>query len=145
MKIVRKGELTNEQLTAIEYLSMPRNGGRSLEEISAEIGISVRTLYDWRSSEVFAVEVRRRTMQRVAEHLPAVMDTLTRKAMEGSSIRAVETWLKAQGLLSAEMVIRPAALEDDRSNESIEAEIERLKIELGEIDNNEEEIDNEQD
>ncbi|OXM82499.1 phBC6A51 family helix-turn-helix protein [Paenibacillus rigui] len=141
MKIVRKGELTHEQLTAIEYLSLPRNGGRSLEDIASECGISVRTLYDWRSSELFAAEVRRRTMQRVAEHLPAVMDTLTRKAMEGSSIRAVETWLKAQGMLSAEMVIRPAAPEDDRSNESIEAEIERLRLELGEIEDNEEEIE----
>ena len=120
-------DLTPEQRIAVEYLSQPKNGGKTLAEIAEMCGVSERQLYRWRIDPVFAKQVRERTLNNVALHLPQVLDTLTERAVSGSSIKAIEVWLRANGLLTPEVQVTPVQPKDDRSRESLEASIAELE------------------
>lgn len=135
--VSRTEPLSAEMMLAAHWLALPKNGGRTLEDIAQEAGVSVRQLYTWRLEHVqFQEYVRQLTMANVSQHLPDIMDALTEKAKEGHSIRAVETWLKAQGMLQPEMIVRPGPPVEDRSDAAIEADIERLKAKLADFDDN---------
>ncbi|WP_336791179.1 phBC6A51 family helix-turn-helix protein [Paenibacillus sp. MMO-177] len=132
-----RGDLSATQLAVAEYLSMPGRGGMTYEQLAEKHGISLRCLYDWRQNYWFAEHVRQRTMEKVIEHLPDVMEGLTRQALEGKSIKAVDVWLRANGLMNQEMTIRPGPPAEDRSEAAIRADIERMRRELGFTDNDE--------
>lgn len=134
MKLVRiNGELTPEQQIAVEYLSQPKNGGLSLGEVAKKCGVSERQLYRWRIDPVFAEIVKKRTMNNVAMHLPAVMDSLTERALNGTSVKAIEVWLRANGLLHNEVHVSPVQPKDDRSTETLLAELEVLEAEYNRL------------
>ena len=140
MQIAQYGDdgLSPEQLIAAEILATPGRAGMTMEELADHVGTTARTLNRWRRTPDFAEYVKRRTMENVVEHLPEVMATLTEKAKSGSSIKAIEVWLRANGMMQPEMIVRPAAPEIDRSNDAIEREIDDLRRQLEELD----ELDN---
>ncbi|XEC93393.1 phBC6A51 family helix-turn-helix protein [Paenibacillus tarimensis] len=145
MKLIKHGELTSEQLHAIEYLALPKRGNMSYEEIAAAIGVSSKSLQRWRKEPIFQEAVRRRSLELMGERLPDVLASMVDRAVNGSGKHA-ELVLKSLGILKDQHVVeaRPYDPEDDpRSNANIEREIERLSAELKamgiDIDNNEEE------
>lgn len=141
--------LSPEQEIAAEILASPGRAGMTLDDLAAHVGTSTRTINRWRRDPRFSECVKQRTMQNVMDHLPDVLDSLTTKAKRGDSVKAQEVWLRTMGIMNPEFIIRPAAPENDRSDAAIEAEIDRLRREMGEIDDNnvhkyKEEIDDEQ-
>lgn len=140
-KLVKYGELTSQQLTAIEYLLAKRGSNIKYTEISEAVGVSVKTLERWRKLPEFQAEQRRRSIEIMGDSLPLVLDTLTRKAIGGNN-KSIEIFLKSIGILRSELDITARAVSDDedrRSNQAIEAEIDRLRQELGLDDNDDSE------
>lgn len=133
--------LSPEQQLAAEILATPGRAGMTIEQIADHVGTSARTVHRWRQDPLFVEYVKQRTMQNVMEHLPDVLGSLTEKAKRGDSVKAQEVWLKTMGVMTQEFTVRPAAPQEDRSDEAIELEIRRLQIELGEI--TEEDLTNE--
>ena len=132
-KLVKYGELTSQQLTAIEFLLAKRGSNIKYTEISEAVGVSVKTLERWRKLPEFQAEQRRRSIEIMGDSLPLVLDTLTRKAIGGNN-KSIEIFLKSIGILRSELDITARAVSDDedrRSNQAIEAEIDRLRQELG--------------
>lgn len=130
--------LTPTQVIAAELLSQPGRGGFTMEQVAERANTSARSLARWRREPAFVEYVRRRTMENVMEALPDVLNTLTEKAKSGSSIKSIEVWARIAGLYQPELIVRPAPAED-RSTASIEASIERLSAELGDLENDQEE------
>lgn len=123
--------LSPEQLTVAEILSTPGRGGLTLDDIAGQVGTSTRTINRWRNDPVMIAYIKRRSMENVVQHLPDVLETLSEKAKSGSSIKAIEVYLKASGLLNPDLVVRPAPIEDHRSEEALDRDIARLKQQLG--------------
>lgn len=103
-KLIKYGELTTQQHLAIEPLLMKRGANMTYAQIAEEIGVSTKTLERWRRLPEFQVELRRRSIETMAEALPSVVSTLTRKAMEGNN-KSIELYLKTLGLLRQEFDI----------------------------------------
>lgn len=133
-QITQYGEdkaLSPEMQIAGEILASPGRGGMTIEQIAEHVGTSARTVHRWRQDPAFMEYVKQRTMQNVMENLPDVLESLTEKAKRGDSVKAAEVWLKTMGVMKQEFTVRPAAPQEDRSDAAIEAEIERLRLELG--------------
>jgi transposase-like protein len=128
-------EFTFEQLKAIEYLALPKRGGKMLKEIAEEIGISERQLRRWRRDERFLAEVRRRSMQLMSESLPDVNQILMEQIMKTGSAKHLELFYRTQGLLKDTQHLEVSQVVDRRSNEAIQEEIEELRRMLNEDDN----------
>ncbi|WP_375670109.1 phBC6A51 family helix-turn-helix protein, partial [Bartonella sp. CL29QHWL] len=106
MQITQYGDddgLSPEQRIAAEIIATPGRAGMTLEQISEHVGTTARTLNRWRQQPAFIAYVKKRTMENTVEHLPDVMDTLVRKAKEGSSIKSIEVYLRATGLLNPDV------------------------------------------
>lgn len=124
------GQLSAEQLVVAEYLATPGRGGKTMEQVAAEVGVSARTIQRWRMDPAFNRYVQQRTLAIVGERLPEVVSVVADRAILGSGKHA-ELFLKMSGLLKDHHVLQPAPSEE-RDNAAIEASIEELRRELGE-------------
>ncbi|TVY00999.1 phBC6A51 family helix-turn-helix protein [Paenibacillus cremeus] len=125
--------LSAEQLYVAEILATPGRASMTLEEIGDAVGVSPRTISRWRAQPEFARYVQARTVAIVGERLPEIMHVVADRAEKGSAKHA-ELIFKSLGLLKDHLTVQPQMPDDDRSDASIEAEIERLRKELGELD-----------
>lgn len=100
-KLRKHGELTAQQLVAIEFLIVKRGSNMTYGEIAEVAGVSVKTLERWRKFPDFQNELRRRALETMGEALPQVLKTLTGKALEGNN-KSIELFLKALGILKGE-------------------------------------------
>lgn len=133
-KLRKYGELTAQQLVAIEFLIVKRGSNMTYGEIAEVAGVSVKTLERWRKFPDFQNELRRRALETMGEALPQVLETLTGKALEGNN-KSIELFLKALGILSGDYDINTRPVEEaDRSNEALEADIAKLELELAEFE-----------
>jgi transposase-like protein len=122
--------LKPEQLEAVKYLAQPKQGGLSHEQIAEKVGVTRQTLYRWRQDLKFNDEIKREINRNTLTHIPDVMNTLIKKAIEGDN-KASELLLKAQSMLNNVVEI------EDRKNpqkeqstdiDAMKAEIERMRV-----------------
>lgn len=141
-KMAKFGELTSQQLMAIELLAAKRGSNMKYSEIAESVGISERTLGRWRQSPDFQAELRRRTLEVAGNALPDVLHVLTKKALSGHT-KSIELYLKAVGVLGDKQdhTVRPQ--EDSRSDEAIDRDIARMELELAEFEEYEKRSGNE--
>jgi DNA-binding XRE family transcriptional regulator len=120
--------LNENQLLAIKYLSQPN--GMTQEEIADEVGVSRQTLYRWRSELEFQDEIKREINRNTLTHIPAVMNTLQKKAIDGDN-KSAELLLKSLSMLNN--VVEYEDRKSPRSEQthdidSMKAEIERMRL-----------------
>lgn len=134
MKVIRinsdsVNSLSAEQIFVGDILAIPGRNGMTLEEIGNEVNVSPRTISRWRQQPEFARYVETRMFQIVGERIPNIFAAVADRAEQGSAKHA-ELIFKSYGYLKDHHLVTPQLPEDDRSNESIIADIERLRAEL---------------
>ena len=82
-----KDDLQKEQ--AIDLLA---KGDMNYESIATTVGVTAMTLRRWRRDPEFAAEVRKRALERLKEHLPAIYSVVAKKGLDGD-LRAIEIML----------------------------------------------------
>ncbi|SMO92817.1 phBC6A51 family helix-turn-helix protein [Melghirimyces algeriensis] len=82
---------------AIYYLSQPNHGGLTMEEIAKECGVSRKSLYEWKKSELFQRELKKEIRRTVGDRIPEVIDAMFREAIENGSGKHAELLLKTYG------------------------------------------------
>ena len=92
--------LSASQLIAIGYLSQPKNGGKTMEEIAAECGVSRRTVYNWLSDDTFQAELKREQKRKVMRYVPDVTRAMVDAAIENQNAAAAKLILQMAGALS---------------------------------------------
>ena len=68
------------------------------EELSAETGVPIRTLFDWSKMPAFRRALHIRTVEKLQERLPSVLKALYKQAEKGN-IKAIELFLKVTGTM----------------------------------------------
>ncbi|KAB2950796.1 hypothetical protein F9B85_13930 [Heliorestis acidaminivorans] len=109
---------------------------KTMQQIANEVGIDIRTIYRWKQDPDF-IEYQNDIAEKVMTSFLAETYNILRNIVRGSDsernkLRAIELVLKNQGRMTDVQKVE-AKIEDDRSNEAIDAEIERLKKLLGQI------------
>ncbi|GIP33612.1 phBC6A51 family helix-turn-helix protein [Paenibacillus sp. J2TS4] len=127
---IATGNFNEQQTLAIELLAV--KGRRSLGTIAAQIGVDVRTLNRWRQEPSFKEAVIDKSKN---EYLGAGLPEVFAKHLElaiAGNVKAIELYYKVTGLFVEKKEIHPVI--DDRSNEAIERDIDKLDALLDEID-----------
>ncbi|WP_239613919.1 phBC6A51 family helix-turn-helix protein [Cohnella mopanensis] len=92
--------LTAEQTIAIEWLSLPRKGGKTYEEIAALCGVTARTLENWRKKPEFETEYKRAIKRNNDARLPELVESLTDIAITDRNAAMAKLALQVSGMLT---------------------------------------------
>ncbi|WP_276913159.1 phBC6A51 family helix-turn-helix protein [Aneurinibacillus aneurinilyticus] len=119
--------LTTEQLTAIHYLSQPNKGGKTIEEIAKECGVSDRTVYRWMNDDTFDKELRRQAQRNVSKLVPDVVQAMYATAIKEGNAAAAKLILTVAGMLTDKIEV------ETKSSDAI-PDIEEMRRMLAEDD-----------
>jgi transcriptional regulator with XRE-family HTH domain len=134
-------KLTASQRKAAEMLALPEiYGKKSAEDIAKVVGVSMSSIYRWRQDEDFIEYKNAVADQAMDEFLSEAYDmlrTLARGARtDTNKLKALELSLKNRGKLNDVMKL-DATVDDRRSDEAIDEDIERMERELREMEQRE--------
>jgi predicted transcriptional regulator len=88
--------LRPEQLIAIKYMAQPGNGGRTVEEIAKECGVSRQTVNRWTHQPHFQAELQRQIALNTLGGLTKAIEVLTKESAYGrDAIEAAQMSAKA--------------------------------------------------
>ena len=134
--MARKYPLNLAQKRAAEILAGNDYHEMSLAQIAEHVGVSQRTLYRWKHDKAFVAYQNELAEQLMEDFVAEAYSTLKGMVRKGRSdhsrLKALELVLKNRGKLTDVHHIE-AKIEDTRSNEAIEEEIEQLQKELGRL------------
>jgi transposase-like protein len=126
------GMLKPEQLEAVKYLSQPKNGGFTHDEIAEKVGVSRQSLYRWRQDIEFQDEIKREINRNTITRIPEVIESLFIQATKANqpSAKAAELLLKTVSMLNDRLEVedrtkRPS--EPTSDIDTMKAEIARMR------------------
>ncbi len=129
--------LTAAQRKAAEILATNDIHQMTMAQVAETVGVSDRTLYRWKQDEDFVGyqnEVAERSMEDFLAEAYNILKGITRKGRsEHVKIKALELVLKNRGKLTDVQKVE-AKVEDLRTDEQIQQDIEELQKELEEIE-----------
>ena len=117
-----KRRLNEKQIAAIEYLSVPKRGGLTYDEIANRVGISRSTLSEWRKDDGFNKALNKRIIQRTQDHMPDVFDAAIKGITEDRNAAIFRTFLQAHGLLTDKVEV-------ETNKDSVDIDAMKAKIE----------------
>lgn len=128
-----KRRLSEKQIAAIEYLSLPKRGGMTYAEVAELVGVTERQLYNWRQDEDFMDAVVKRTIRKAAEYLPDIMASVPKHIIEDGNAAMLRTYMQSIGALTDKIEIdsKDSSAEDV---DKMRAEIERFRKQNGNDD-----------
>ena len=134
--MARNHKLNLAQKRAAEILASNDIHQMTLQQIAEHVGVSHRTLYRWKQDKDFVRYQNDIAEQLMEDFLAEAYGTLKGLVRRGrsdhSKIKALELVLKNRGKLTDVHKVE-AKIEDNRSNEVIEEEIEQLQKELSRL------------
>jgi DNA-binding MurR/RpiR family transcriptional regulator len=126
-------KLTESQRRAAELLALPDVYQMTIEQIAKKVGVSTVTIYRWKRNDDFIAYKNAIADQAMDDFLSEAYDMLRKLARgartDTNKLKALELALKNRGKLNEVMKV-DATLEDKRTQEDIEAEIDEIQKEL---------------
>lgn len=93
-------KLTDKQYAAITYLSIPKRGGLTFEEVAAEVGVDVKTLREWRKRDDFNTELKNEIVRVTLDRLPEIMASIPDHIINDGNAALFRTLLQSHGMLT---------------------------------------------
>jgi hypothetical protein len=109
---------------------------RSLEDIAGDAGVTVRTLYEWRTqNKTFIDYVNLLSDDFLASKRPAVYKRLM-QLIDASqpSVKAIDLFMRREGLITTQVAVETKDASAAKSNEEIAEEIEEFDALLAETE-----------
>jgi transcriptional regulator with XRE-family HTH domain len=119
-------KLTEKQIAAIEYLSLPNRGGLAYEQIADELGVDISTLYRWRNDDTFHSALTRKIIRNTADRLPDVLESVPDHIIKDGNAAMLRTLLQAHGLLTDKVEV-DSKNNRDSDIDDMKAQIERFR------------------
>ncbi|CDN44441.1 Uncharacterized protein BN871_EV_00270 [Paenibacillus sp. P22] len=120
--------LKPEQYVAIEWLAQVKNGGKTLEEVAAEAGVSRKCLWQWRRDDEFQQELRREMVRHTMNRMPEVMAAMVDSAVTLKSAAAAKLLMQANDMIVDQVRIERKISEQDSVDiEGLKARLDALR------------------
>lgn len=122
--------LTEAQIRAIEYMSLPKKGGLTYDEIAATVGVDVRTLYRWKRDDVFFNALTKKIVRDTVDRLPEVFASIPDHIIIGGNAAMFRTLLQAHGMLPGKVVVvekEPEGIDVDKIRREVDEIRRRIK------------------
>jgi hypothetical protein len=102
----------------------------TMDDIGNAVGVSRRTVFTWSQLPQFKQYVQDMTVEVTKQHLEDVLANLVKLATKSTNVKAIALFLQVCQVIGKD---EPTVIVnvDDRSNEFINADIQRLKQQLG--------------
>jgi hypothetical protein len=109
-------------------LAVEEEQRKSYDDIAAEIGITDRTLYNWRTQNKDFIDYVNILSDEIFEAKRPVVYKQLLKLIEGTqpSVKAMDLYLRRHGLLTDKTVVENTNGDSGKSNDDIEKEIAEL-------------------
>lgn len=117
--------LNDKQLAAITILAQPKRGGLTYEQVAEKVGVTRRTLQEWRKNPLFTDELKKEIVRNTLDDLPAIMASIPDHIINDGNAALFRTLLQAHGMLTDRVEV--SHQNDATDTDAIKAEIERLK------------------
>lgn len=118
--------LSELQIAAIEFLSLPKRGGLTYEQIAEKVGVSAVTLYKWRKDDTFNEELKRQIVRNTIDRLPEVMASVPDHIIKDGNAAMLRTLLQTHGMLTDKVEVETKG-SDSGDIDAMKAEIERFR------------------
>ncbi len=89
-----------EHYIAINYLSLPKRGGLTVQEIADECGVSRQSIYDWQNNPVFSAELKKRMIRNTRNKLPDMLDASMTSVIEDPNAAMLKLFLQMNDMLT---------------------------------------------
>lgn len=119
-------KLSEAQIAAVEFLSLPKRGGLTYEEVAEKVGVSAVTLYKWRKDDEFNDELKREIVRKTIDRLPDVMASIPDHIINDGNAAMFRTLLQAHSLLTDKVEVETRG-SGDTDISVMKAEIERIR------------------
>ncbi|MFS1516086.1 phBC6A51 family helix-turn-helix protein [Bacillus sp. SCS-151] len=119
--------LHERQLAAIALLVIPQRGGLTYEQIAEKVGVTDRTIREWRNNDAFNEELKKQVMRNSVEHLPDIMWSVPKHIIDDGNAAMFRTFMQSLGLLTEEVEVESKGGNKGVSVSDMKAKIERFK------------------
>lgn len=126
--------LTEQQLSAIEWLARPQRGGKTLREIADDVGVSERTIQRWRTDEDFVKAVARRVMLASQDRLPEIMAAAPDFFLKDGNAALFRALMQTYGLMTDKVEIDQRTGDRPTDMASVRADIARLRADREDVE-----------
>ena len=92
--------LSTEHYIAINYLALPRRGGRTMQQVADECGVSRQTLYNWLDDRTFDAELKKRIIRNTRDKLPEVTNSMVNAVTEDHNAAMAKLVLQMNDMLT---------------------------------------------
>lgn len=116
--------LNGEHLIAIQWLSQPKKGGKSFEEIAELCGVHRNTLLEWRKDPLFEKTLKAEMIRRSQDRLPELIESLADIAIRDGNAAMAKLALQINGMLTDKVEIETKGKSDDIDYAELDAELE---------------------
>jgi hypothetical protein len=120
-------KLSELQIAAIEFLALPKRGGLTYEQVAEKVGITDRTLRDWRKDDAFNEELKRQVVRNTLDRLPEIMASTADHIINDGNAAMFRTLLQAHGMLTDKVEIDSKGNGSAADIDTMKAEIERMR------------------
>lgn len=120
-------KLSELQFAAIEFLSVPKRGGLTYEQVAEKVGVTDRTLRDWRKDDAFNDELKRQVVRNTIDRLPEVMASVPDHIINDGNAAMLRTLLQTHGMLTDKVEVESKGNGGAADIDAMKAEIERMR------------------
>lgn len=117
-----------EQYEAIAYLNQPKRSRLTVEEIAERVGVSRKTIFNWKRDPAFDFELKRSIVARTQDKLPEAMDAIADAVIEDRNAAMAKILLEAHGMLTqkSEVNVRDSkAIDKDELEKRLAAIVDK--------------------
>lgn len=97
--------LNEKQLAAIVILSQPQRGGLTYKQVAEEVGVTEKTIHEWRKLDHFNEEVKRQVVRNTVGRLPEIFDSVPKHIIEDGNAAMFRTLLQSLGMLTEKVEV----------------------------------------
>lgn len=121
-----KAKLSEKQIAAIEYLSLPKRGGMTYEEIAKEVGVAKSTLFEWKKRDDFNDALKAEIVRKTTDRLPEMFDAMLTNIIDTGNAAAFRTIVQLHGMLTDKIEVDTKG-SSATDIEAMKADIERMR------------------
>lgn len=92
--------LGTEHYIAINFLSLPKHGGMTMQEIADEAGVSRQTLYNWLDDRMFDSELKKRIIRNSRRRVPELVESMADHAISDGNAALSKLLLQMHDMLT---------------------------------------------
>lgn len=92
--------LETSHYIAINYLSLPKRAGLTMQQIADEAGVSRMTLYRWQENPVFAAELKKRMIRNSRMYMPDMIHEAMKGVTEDRNAAMFKIFLQMNDMLT---------------------------------------------